>query len=47
MWHFQERSAGSDLFQIKTERTYPGSHQALIDAAKEEKKEDVKQIEVK
>lgn len=30
------KTTGGDLFQIKTERTYPGSHQALIDAAKEE-----------
>lgn len=27
---------GGDLFQIKTERTYPGTHKELIDAAKEE-----------
>lgn len=30
------KTTGGDLFQIKTQRTYPGSHQALIDAAKEE-----------
>ena len=30
------KTTGGDLSQIKTERTYPGSHQALIDAAKEE-----------
>lgn len=29
-------ATGSDLFEIKTVRTYPGSHKALIDAAKEE-----------
>lgn len=29
-------ATGSDLFEIKTERTYPGTHRALIDAAKEE-----------
>ena len=29
-------ATGSDLFEIKTERTYPGTHKALIDAAKEE-----------
>lgn len=29
-------STGSDLFEIKTVHTYPGSHKALIDAAKEE-----------
>lgn len=30
------KTTGGELFQIKTERTYPGSHQALIDAAKVE-----------
>lgn len=30
-------ATGSDLFEIKTERTYPGSHRALIEAAKEER----------
>ncbi len=29
-------ATGSDLFEIKTVRTYPGSHKALIDAAKAE-----------
>ena len=29
-------TTGSDLFEIKTVRTYPGSHKALIDAAKVE-----------
>lgn len=29
-------ATGSDLFEIKTTHTYPGSHKALIDAAKEE-----------
>ena len=29
-------ATGGDLFEIKTVRTYPGSHKALIDAAKEE-----------
>lgn len=29
-------ATGGELFEIKTVRTYPGSHQALIDAAKEE-----------
>ena len=29
-------ATGSDLFEIKTERTYPGSHRALIEAAKME-----------
>lgn len=29
-------ATGSDLFEIKTGRTYPGTHKALIDAAKEE-----------
>ena len=29
-------AAGSDLFEIRTVRTYPGSHKALIDAAKAE-----------
>ena len=29
-------ASGSDLFEIKTERTYPGTHRALIEAAKVE-----------
>lgn len=29
-------ATGGDLFEIRTVRTYPGSHKALIDAAKEE-----------
>lgn len=29
-------ATGSDLFEIKTVHTYPGSHKALIDAAKKE-----------
>ena len=29
-------ATGSDLFEIKTVHTYPGSHKALIDAAKVE-----------
>lgn len=29
-------ATGSDLFEIKTEHTYPGAHKALIDAAKVE-----------
>lgn len=29
-------TTGSDLFEIKTVHTYPGSHKELIDAAKEE-----------
>lgn len=29
-------AVGGDLFEIKTERTYPGSHKALIEAAQEE-----------
>ena len=29
-------TTGSDLFEIKTVHTYPGSHKALIDAAKKE-----------
>ena len=29
-------ATGSDLFEIKTTHTYPGSHKALIDAAKKE-----------
>lgn len=29
-------ATGGDLFEIKTVRTYPASHKALIDAAKEE-----------
>ena len=29
-------ATGGDLFEIKTVRAYPGSHKALIDAAKEE-----------
>lgn len=29
-------ATGSDLFEIKTAHTYPASHKALIDAAKEE-----------
>lgn len=29
-------ATGGDLFEIKTARAYPGSHKALIDAAKEE-----------
>lgn len=30
------KATGGDLFNIKTVRTYPGTHQALIDAAKKE-----------
>lgn len=30
------KHTGGDLFEIKTARTYPGSHKALIDAAKKE-----------
>ena len=30
------QKTGGDLFQIKTERTYPGTHKELIDAAKQE-----------
>lgn len=33
-------AAGGDLFEIKTERTYPGSHKALIEAAQEEHDSD-------
>lgn len=29
-------ATGGDLFEIRTVRTYPGSHEALIDAAKRE-----------
>lgn len=30
------QKTGGDLFQIKTEQTYPGTHKELIDAAKKE-----------
>lgn len=30
------QQTGGDLFQIKTEHTYPGTHKELIDAAKQE-----------
>ena len=30
------KATGGDLFNIKTVHTYPGTHQALIDAAKKE-----------
>ena len=35
-------ATGSDLFEIKTERTYPGTHKALIEAAKEEHDSDAR-----
>lgn len=31
-----KEATGSDIFEIRTVKSYPGSHQALIDAAKEE-----------
>lgn len=34
--HIISEATGGDLFAIKTERTYPASHKALIDAAKKE-----------
>ena len=35
-------AAGADLFEIKTVRTYPASHKALIDAAKVEADNDAR-----
>lgn len=35
-------ATGGDLFEIKTTHTYPGSHQALIDAAKKEADDGVR-----
>lgn len=35
-------AAGADLFEIKTVRTYPASHRALIDAAKVEADNDAR-----
>lgn len=35
-------AAGGDLFEIKTVRTYPGTHKELIDAAKKESDEDAR-----
>ena len=35
-------ATGSDLFEIKTVRTYPASHRALIDAAKAEADSDAR-----
>lgn len=34
--HIISEATGGDLFAIKTERSYPAPHKALIDAAKEE-----------
>lgn len=34
--HIISEATGGDLFAIKTERTYPAPHKALIDAAKKE-----------
>lgn len=31
-----KESTGGDIFEIKTKRTYPGTHEALIEAAREE-----------
>lgn len=35
-------ATGGDLFEIKTVHTYPGSHKALIDAAKKESDENAR-----
>lgn len=35
-------ATGGDLFEIKTVRTYPGTHNELIDAAKKESDEDAR-----
>lgn len=35
-------TAGGDLFQIETTKTYPGDHDALVDEASQEQDEDVR-----
>lgn len=37
-------AAGGDLFEIKTVRTYPGTHKELIDAAKKESDDDARPV---